>query len=76
METTEQLERAVLDLPSVERAHLALTAWESLESDSSFWADSNTDPKGISIALERNAQIESGLVKPITHAEFRRRTGG
>ena len=76
MENAKQLEIAVLDLPSAEREHLALTAWASLESDASFAADSTTDPEGIAIALKRNEEIESGLVKPITQVEFRQRTGG
>ena len=76
MKSAAQLEKAVLSLPPAERAHLALAAWESLESDPSFAADPAFDPEGIALAKARDREIESGVVKPLTHEEFLARTGG
>ena len=76
MKSAAQLEKDILSLPPAERAHLALTAWESLEDDPAFAADRSLDPEGIAIALQRNGQIDSGLVTPLTRGEFIQRTGG
>jgi hypothetical protein len=76
MKRTEQLERAVLELPAAERAHLALAAWESLEGELAFWADARFDPQGVALAVERDHQIDSDLVQPLAQDEFRRLTGG
>ncbi len=75
MKNAAQLEKAVLDLPPAQRAQLALTAWESLESDPAFAADRTLDPEGVAMALERDGQIESGLTQPLTHGEFLKCTG-
>lgn len=74
MKSTTQLEKAILSLPPEERAHLALAAWESLESDTVFAADHNFDADGLRIAAERDREIESGAVKSLTQEEFRIRT--
>lgn len=76
MKSAAQLEKAVLSLPPAERAHLALAAWESLESDPSFAANPAFDPESIALAQARDREIESGAVKPLTHEEFLARTGG
>jgi len=76
MKNTAQLEKEVLSLPPEERAHLALAAWESLEADPAFAADRMLDPEGVALALERDAEIESGSAKPLSHSEFRQRTTG
>jgi hypothetical protein len=76
MSDTAQLEKAVLNLPPSERADLALLAWESLAADPAFAADPNLDPAGIEVAMERDREIESGAVQPLSHEEFRRRTSG
>lgn len=76
MKTAAQLEKAVLSLPPAERAHLALAAWESLESDPVFAADRTLDPEGLALALARDREIEAGSYKPLTHEEFLERTGG
>jgi len=70
MKSTAQLEKEVLSLPPEERAHLALAAWESLEADPAFAVDRTLDPEGVALALERDAEIESGSAKPLSHAEF------
>ena len=76
MKSAAQLEKEVLSLPPEERAHLALAAWESLEDDPAFAADRTLDPEGVALALERDAEIEAGSVKPLSSAEFRQRTAG
>jgi hypothetical protein len=76
MSTITELEKEVLALPPVERERLATAAWESLVSDPSAVSDQSIDPEGIDIALQRDAEIESGAIQAISHAEFVRRTGG
>jgi len=76
MSDTAELEKAVLRLSPAERAELALLAWESLEADPAFAADRGLDVAGIALAAQRDREIESGIVKPLTDEEFRRRTSG
>lgn len=72
---TAQLKRAVLSLPPVDRAQLALAAWESLEADPTFGANPAFDPEGLTLARSRDREIETGASKPLTHQEFRGLTG-
>ncbi len=74
MKNSAQLEQAVLNLPPALRAQLALAAWESLETYPA--ADRTLDSDGISLAIERNSQVESGQARLLTHDEFRHLTGG
>ncbi len=76
MNTITELEKEVLALSPIEREQLATAAWESLVSDPAALSDPGIDPKGIDIALQRDAEIESGAIQAISHAEFMRRTGG
>ncbi|MCA1602705.1 MAG: hypothetical protein LC776_14040 [Acidobacteria bacterium] len=76
MTTFIDLEKEILALPPAERERLATVAWESLVGDRSAAGDRNTDPEGIVIAAQRDADIESGQDQPIGHAEFLRRTSG
>lgn len=76
MSTTDQLEAELLRLPPSDRERLALTAWESLEEATAWLADPDTDREGIAVAREREAEIESGQLTPLSHEEFRRRTRG
>lgn len=69
-----QIEREVLALPAEQRAHLVLTAWESLVADPVFAADRDLDPEGVKLAISRDGELESGKTKPISHEEFLRRT--
>ncbi|MDZ7718645.1 MAG: hypothetical protein U5K72_07515 [Balneolaceae bacterium] len=69
-----KFEKGILDLPPKERERVALTAWESLEKDSSYVADRSFDPEGIDLALARDNEIESGRIKSISHSEFRKST--
>lgn len=76
MNTGIDLERQILALPAAERERLATVAWESLGDDPSAARDRNIDAEGIEIAAQRDAEIESGQVQPISHADFLRHTGG
>lgn len=68
MSNISELEKEALSLPPQERERLTLAMWESLEG--AF----EVDPEGVEIAVRRDADIEAGVVKPISHSEFRRRT--
>ena len=76
MKNTAQLEQDLLSLPPAERARLVLAVWESLESDTAFAADRSLDSEGVQLAMDRDREIETGLVKPLTQDEFRQRTSG
>lgn len=76
MNTTIELEKQILTLPAIERERLATFAWESLVNDLTLAGNSDFDPDGIKLAAERDAEIESGVVETINHAEFLRQTGG
>ena len=76
MSTIIELEKEILALSPAERERLATIAWESLCSDPDAAGNRAIDPEGIQLAAQRNVDVESGKVKPIDHAEFRRRTGG
>lgn len=65
-----KLQKQALNLPPQERERLALVVWESLEGAAVI------DPEGIETARRRDAEIESGAVQAIDHAEFVRRTNG
>ncbi len=76
MNTIIDLEKEILALLAAERERLATVAWESLVGDPTAAGDRSIDAEGIEIAAQRDAEIESGQVQPISHAEFLRRTGG
>ncbi len=76
MSTIIELEKQILALPAVEREQLATLTWESLVGDPNVAGTCSIDPEGIEIAAQRDAEIESGVVQPIGHTEFLRRTGG
>ena len=71
-----ELEKEVLALPPSEREQLATAAWESLVDDPGAVSNPEIDPEGIALALERDAELESGALQSITHTEFMRQTGG
>lgn len=76
MSTITDLEKEVLALPAAEREQLATSAWESLISDPDALSDPGIDPEGIEIALQRDAELDSGAIQAIGHAEFIKRTRG
>ena len=75
METISELELKLLGLSAPERERLALAAWESLVGDVAAAADANLDPEGVSLAKERDTELESSDSETISHKEFHRRTG-
>lgn len=76
MSTVFEIEKQILALSPVEREQLATLAWDSLVADSQVSGDPDIDREGIEVAHQREAEIESGAVQPISHAEFMRRTSG
>ena len=76
MSSISELEKEVLSLSPLEREQLATAAWESLVGDPRAIGDPSIDPEGIELALERDAELDSGAVQPISQDEFRRRTSG
>jgi hypothetical protein len=75
MNTIIELQKQILALPPAEREQLAALAWESPVDDPSVAGNRDIDPEGIEMAAQRDAEIESGVVQSIDHAEFLRRTG-
>lgn len=73
MSNLAKIKKEVMNLAPEERELLALSAWESLGDGSNPDVVSNLDPEGIKIARERDGEISSGAVTPISHSEFSRR---
>jgi hypothetical protein len=76
MNAVIDLEKEILALPPAERERLAMVAWESLVSDPNAASDLNIDSDGLALAVERDAELESGQVNSLNHAEFLLRTRG
>jgi putative addiction module component (TIGR02574 family) len=65
----EQIASEALRLPPEQRAQLAESLWESLEDP--FLAPANmSDEAALSLARQRDGEIEQGLVQPISHEEL------
>jgi len=73
MSKVNKLEKEILSLSPAEREQLALAAWESLESYPEE-AELLPDQEGISLAQQRDNEIQSGSVAPLSQSEFLRRT--
>ena len=65
----EQIAAAALRLPPKERALLAESLWESL-GDPNRVASPVDDTETAKLAAERDRQLESGEVQPISHEEM------
>lgn len=65
----EQIVSEALRLDPKERAILAETIWESLEDPYAIGPDM-TDEEAVKLAMQRDAEIESGEETPITHEEL------
>ncbi len=65
----EQIAAEALRLPPKERAMLAQSLWESLVDPFKIpaWTD---DAETIALATERDRQLETGVVQPVTHEEM------
>lgn len=67
----DQIGSEALKLPAKERALLAEFLWESLEDPYDLSA-SLTDDEAVNLAIKRDAEIESGAVKALSHDELMR----
>ena len=76
MTIVSDIHESALRLSPTERERLALLVWESLTIDPPTGSENALDPEGIAIAAQRDAEIENGSVKAISHQEFIARTGG
>ena len=74
MSNLSKLQKDLLRLPANEREELALSAWNSLGRGSDPAINAKLDPEGIELAMERDQQLDSGSINPISHTEFLRRT--
>jgi len=68
----DQIAPEALNLPARERALLAASLWESVEDPYNL-AVERGDEEAIALALQRDAELESGVVEPISHSEMMRR---
>ncbi len=71
----EQIAPEALRLPPRERALLAASLWESI-GDPRVLAVDRSDEDAITLALARDAELESGAVSPLSHAELMARLRG
>ena len=65
----DQIVSEALRLPVKQRALLAESLWESME-DPFEGAAVSDDAAAVSLAVERERQIETGVVKAIAHDEM------
>ena len=63
----DKIAAEALRLPPNERALLAESLWESLEDPYQAEMD---DGAAIALAVERDRQLESGEVQPLSHADL------
>ena len=65
----DQIASEALRLPPKERAMLAESLWESLVDPFKTPATAE-DSEAVDLAMERDSQLESGEVQPISHEEM------
>jgi putative addiction module component (TIGR02574 family) len=65
----DQIAAEALRLPPNERAMLAESLWESLTDPFKIPPESD-DAEAIALALERDRQLETGAVPPLSHEEL------
>ncbi|MBX3342651.1 MAG: addiction module protein [Nitrospira sp.] len=70
----DQIAAEALRMPLRERALLASSLWESLEDPFEIPGEIN-DADANAVAIERDRQLESGEVTPISHEELMKRLG-
>jgi hypothetical protein len=68
----DQIAPEALKLPPEQRALLASSLWESLEDPYDLTADLD-DRDAIALAVERDREIDTGIVTPISHEELMKR---
>ncbi|MBN2824512.1 MAG: addiction module protein [Campylobacterales bacterium] len=64
-----QIASEALQLNPKDRATLAMKIWESLE-DPYISSQDISDEEAIGLAIERDKEIESGKVEPISHKDL------
>jgi putative addiction module component (TIGR02574 family) len=68
----EQLASQALKLSPQDRAALAEVIWESLDDPYKAMPEASDD-EAIRLAMRRDAELASGLVQPLSHAELMKR---
>ncbi len=68
----DQIAPEALKLPPEQRALLASSLWESLEDPYDLAVDLD-DHAAAALAVERDREMETGLVIPISHEELMKR---
>ena len=76
MTTESNLVLQALSLSAVEREELAAALWQSLIEDPAAPADPMLDPGGISLALQRDREMDAQEISPLSFEDFRRQTSG
>jgi putative addiction module component (TIGR02574 family) len=71
----DEIAPEALKLPPRERALLAASLWESIGDPNDLAADLD-DEEAISLALTRDAEIESGQVRALSHEDLMNRLRG
>ena len=71
----DEIAPEALKLPPRERALLAASLWESIGDPNDLAADLD-DEEAINLALTRDAEIESGQVKALSHKDLMNRLRG
>ncbi len=71
----DQIAPVALRLPPKERALLAASLWESIEDPYALAID-QSDEDALALALARDAELESGEVSPLSHADLMTRLRG
>lgn len=67
----DQIAPEALKLSPRERAFLAASLWESVEDPFDLSVTSN-DEEAIALAIARDAELDSGTVAPVAHADLMR----
>jgi len=67
--TVDSIAPEALKLPLIDRIQLAASLWESIEDPYTLSAEM-TDEDAIALALTRDAEVESGEVSALSHAEL------
>ncbi|MFA7174711.1 MAG: addiction module protein [Kiritimatiellia bacterium] len=70
--TVEKIYKEAVTLPPKERASLAEAIWDSLGESHTFLSDIS-DEKAVSLASQREAEIDEGKVSALSHAELMER---
>ncbi len=67
--SVDQIAAEALRLPPQERAILAESLWESLADPFEIAVEAD-DAETVALAVERDRQIETGEVQPVSHEEM------